>query len=191
MPIRDKTGKGLTIQLPSLVGTQEFKPTGLMIRTLCAYLQALERGEHILPYKILKGLGSSDKNWYNWLRKEGFIQWWDKGVGDYHVSIGLSRVHIAIYRRALGTSPQDAKLYLERFDKDYKPATAKEHSFFPGIAPPADIPAAIERSRARAKMFVASEVKDSVAESDLAKSPETITPDKPTDTPKESKEGSE
>lgn len=185
MPIKDKTGKGLIIQLPSLVGTQEFTPTGLMIKTICAYLLAFERDEFVLPYKILEKLGASNKNWYNWLKKDGFIKWWNRACGDYHADIGLGRIHVAIYRRALGNSSQDAKLYLERFDKDYKPTTGKEHTF-PGLEPPADLPGAIERSRERAKM-VASEAKDTISENNSNKPPEVITPDKSGD---ENKEGS-
>lgn len=137
MPIKDKTGKGLTVQLPSLIGTQEFTPTGLMIKVLCVYLQALEKQEDKSALQILSSLGSSKQNYYNWLKKEGYTEWWDKAVADFHSNIGLAGVYNAIYRRAKGNSPTDAKLYLERFDKDYRPATVREHKIEP-LKPPAE-----------------------------------------------------
>ena len=148
MPIEDKTGKGLTIQLPSLVGVQEFTPSGLMIKTLCAHLQAAESDKIKSAIQILSSLGSSKQNWYNWQKKEGFTQWWKKACSDFHANIGLVNVHNAIYRRALSNSPQDAKIYVERFDDEYKPTIKTEHGLDePGSRAVLD---AIARSRARA-----------------------------------------
>ncbi len=121
MPIKDKTGKGLTIQLPSLVGVQEFIPSSLMIRILCSYLQAQELDKPKSAIQLLKEFGNNRSNWYFWLKKDGFTDWWNRACADYHTNIGLSSVYTAIHRRATGSSPQDAKLYLERFDKDYMP----------------------------------------------------------------------
>lgn len=136
MPIRDKTGKGLTIQLPSLVGTQEFTPSGLMVRTLCAYLQAFEKEQPVSALQILSSFGNSKQNWYNWHKKEGFAEWWNKATEDFHANIGLAGVYNAIYRRAKGNSPADAKLYLERFDKEYKPGTKQDHTLRRESDPP-------------------------------------------------------
>ena len=160
MPIKDKTGKGLTIQLPSLVGTQQFIPSALMIRVLCSYLQAQELNKPQSAIQILKKLGNNVSNWYLWQKKDGFTDWWNRACADYHTNIGLSSVYGAIHRRATGNSPQDAKLYLERFDKDYKPTTGQEHTF-PGIAPPDKAEEAVERSRQRAEQRkqIASNVK--------------------------------
>ena len=146
--VKEQPVVNMTIQLPSLVGTQEFTPSGLMIKTLCAYLQALQDDSVKSPIQILSSLGSSKQNWYNWQVKDGFAQWWTRACAEYHENIGLSHVHAAIYRRAVGNSPQDAKLHLERFDKQYKPTTGTEVKF-PGIAPPEDLQGALERSKAR------------------------------------------
>lgn len=70
---------------------------------------------------------------------------------EYHKHSGLANVYSAMLRRACDNSPQDAKLFLERFDDDYKPATSQEHRF-PGLRPPdGDVEAAVERSRKRAE----------------------------------------
>jgi len=143
----------LTIKLPSLVSTQEFQPSGLMIRTLCAFLEALDAKKHISPPQILTALGKHSSNWYIWLKKPLFTEWWNKAIAEYHSHIGLSNVHNALYKFALKLSnPTDRKTYLERFDKDYKPTTSQEHSF-PGIAPPDETGQAIARSRARAEQY--------------------------------------
>ena len=148
MPIKDKTGQSLTIQLPSLVATKEFVPTGLMIRTLCAYLQVIENDELKSPTKILSELKHSTHNWYNWHQLEGFRQWWNKAVSDYHSNTGLTGVYCAIYRRAKKDSSADAKLYLERFDDEYKPTSVRELDVYPGRRP-ADKTKAVENSRKR------------------------------------------
>lgn len=146
----------LTIRLPSLVGTKEFRPTGLQIQCLCGFIESLVVNKEQEPTKILTGLGRADTNWYGWLKKDGFLDWWNQAIEEYFTGHGLREVHKAVYRRALGNSPQDAKTYLDRFDKDFKPATKEEHSF-PGLEPPKDLPGALERSKERAKL-VASEV---------------------------------
>lgn len=156
MPQKDHTGHRLIIKLPAMVGTTQFTPTGIMIETLCSHLQVTGDKGLMSPTEILRANGRSATNWYRWQEKEGFIEWWTAAQAEYHSRLGLGDVHKAIRRRALGNSPQDAKLYLERFDKEYKPTTAQEHKF-PGLEPPEDLPGAIERSKERAKL-VASEV---------------------------------
>jgi len=146
----------LTIKLPIIVGTQEYEPTGLQIQVLCAYIEAINAKEQAEPIRLLKAMAKAPTNWYNWLKKNGFMQWWNQAIEEYFTGHGLSEVHSAIYRRALGNSSQDAKIFLERFDKEYKPTTREERTF-PGLEPPEDIPGAIERSKERAKL-VASEV---------------------------------
>ena len=161
-------GRRITVKLPSLVGTVEFQPTGLQIQVLCAYLEALANRERlgtVSPTDILASLGRDKSNWYHWIKKPEFMTWWNQAVEEYFSGHGLNEVHQAIFKRAITNSPTDAKMFLERFDKDYKPATAQEHTF-PGIRPPdakpsdAEIQAAIERSKARAKQ-VQSTCKDS------------------------------
>ncbi len=160
MTQKDFIAKGLTLQLPSLVGTQEFTPSGLMVKMLCAHLQSVELEQPQSVIQLLIEDGHSRSNWYDWLKKKGFVEWWNKACTDFHTHIGLSKVYMGIYRRAVSSSPQDAKTYLERFDKDYKPATSREHTF-PGLEPPEDVPAAIERSKKRTKLVASEVVEDS------------------------------
>lgn len=146
MSQKDYAAKGLTIQLPSLIGTQEFTPSGLMIKMLCAHLQSLELQEPMSVIKLLIEDGHSRSNWYDWLRKPGFVEWWNKACTDFHTNIGLSKVYMSIYRRAMCNSAQDAKIYLERFDDGYKPTSKTEMDIYPGHRP---TPGAIARNKAR------------------------------------------
>ena len=144
----------LTVKLPSLVGTQEFEPTGLQIQVLCAFLEALNDGQQVEAISLLDAMGKAKTNWYNWLKKEGFIQWWNRAIEQYFSGYGICEVHAAIYRNALGNSAQDRKLYLERFDKDYKPTSKTEIKAHIGRRPP-DTLAAIEESEAKTKAVLA------------------------------------
>jgi len=157
MTLEGKT-KDISIALPSLLSTQEFEPSGLMIKTLCAYLESIRKstGQVVTPQQIIVELGHDRTNWYNWQKKPLFTKWWSQSCEEFHQKTGLYNVHSAIYRRAIDNSPQDAKMYLDRFDPNYKPATAQEHRF-PGIAPPEDIAGAVERSKARAKALTGSQ----------------------------------
>lgn len=149
MPQKDHTGQRLIVKLPAMVGTQSFTPSYVMIETLCAYLQVKDNNKVMSPIQILKANHRSINNWYKWQKKEGFAEWWLDRQVEYHKRIGLPAVHRALHRYALGNSPQDRKLYLERFDPDYKPTTGTEHTF-PGLPPPEDLDVAVERSKARA-----------------------------------------
>ena len=157
MTLEGKT-KDITIALPSLLSTQEFEPSGLMIKTLCAYLESIRKsnGQTVTPQQIIVELGHDRTNWYNWQKKQLFTKWWSQSCEEFHQKTGLYNVHSAIYRRAIDNSPQDAKMYLDRFDPNYKPATAQEHSFA-GVVPPEDIAGAVERSKARAKALTSSQ----------------------------------
>lgn len=154
----------LTVKLPSLVSSEEFEPSGLMIRTLSVFLQCLEAKEVQSPTDCLEAQGKDKSNWYKWQAKEGFIKWWTKAIEKYHTRTGLSHVHNSLYQAALAPGgATDRKLYLERFDKDYKPTTSEEHRF-PGLEPPEDVPAAIERSKERAKLMASEVVKTDATE---------------------------
>ena len=143
----------MTMQLPSLVGCAEFVPTGLMIQTLCVYLQSFTNKENKSAIKILKETGHSTRNWYNWIySKPGFIDWWNKVIADYHANYGLSDVYNAIYREALKNSAQDRKLYLERFDDKYRPKSEQEIKASVGRRPPDSIEA-IEMSDYKLKQL--------------------------------------
>lgn len=148
--------KDITVNLPSLVGTQEFAPTAIMIQTLCAYLEAVKQqdnsSEPPSATDILVSLGHARQNWYMWKKRPLFMDWWDKACNKFYQSSGLNDVYSAIYRNAVTNSQADRKLYLERFDKQYKPASSQEHTF-PGVAPPEQVGPAIERSRQRARQL--------------------------------------
>jgi len=143
-----KGNRRLVINLPSLVATKEFEPTGLQIQTLCGFLSAINDIEDVSPLKVLTSLGRANTNWYNWIKTKGFLEWWNTAVEEYFSGQGLKEVHKSIYRNALGNSAQDRKLFLERFDGDYKPASKVELEAYPGHRPP---DGAIERSKARIK----------------------------------------
>lgn len=144
--------RDITIALPSLIATQEFEPTAMMIKVISVYLESLKNIEKPLtPPEILEKLGHSRRSWYYWLEKPLFQKWWEQACEEFFSKTGLYKVHSALYRYALlPNSPQDRKMYLDRFDPNYKPATAQEHTFA-GIVPPEGIAAAVERSKARAK----------------------------------------
>jgi len=157
MSLEGKT-RDISITLPSLLSTQEFEPSGLMIKTLCAYLEGIRtgNGQMVSPQQIIVELGHDRTNWYYWNKKPLFTKWWSQSCEEFHQKTGLYSVHSAIYRRAIDNSPQDAKMYLDRFDPNYKPATAQEVSF-PGIVPPEGIDGAVQRSKARAKALTGSQ----------------------------------
>lgn len=150
----------LVINLPSLVKTKEFSPTGLQIQVLCAFLDGMREENNPSPRQILIALGRAAENWYGWQKKPDFLNWWNKALEEHFGGHGLTEVHSAIFRRATQNSAQDAKLFIERFDPKYKPTIGTEHTF-PGIQPPEDIEAAVERSKARvvqAKQLAAGEL---------------------------------
>lgn len=55
----------LTVKLPSLIGTQEYEPTGLQIQVLCAFLETINIGEQVDPISLLAMMGKAKTNWYN------------------------------------------------------------------------------------------------------------------------------
>jgi len=161
MPGKQKRNQttSTTMQLPTLVGTAEFTPTGLMVQTLSKYLLSLCNTERKSAIMILSEDGHSKQNWYNWIyRKPGFMTWWNKVITDYHANYGLADVHNAIYRRAIGNSPQDAKMFLERFDDDYRPTSKTEMELTPGMRPP-DLKDSQARSEAKRKAVLVEELK--------------------------------
>jgi hypothetical protein len=177
-----KTNKAKVMDLlPAMTGMDYFQPSGTMIRVLTVFLQTMGTQEVMTPVKILRSMEKSVSNWYKWQRSLKFIQWWNESCEEYHKRLGLHNVHNAIYCAALGNSPQDRKLYLERFDTAYKPATREEHTF-PGIEPPQDTQAAVERAKARAAKCIESTAHDAEEQAQLA-------PQEPNDEETGAKEG--
>jgi len=151
----------LVKNLPAIIGIAEFKPTGTMIEMICHYLQNAAEGHPKTPLQILKELGHSKQNWYDWhKRKEGFADWFNTVITEYHSRFGLHDVYNAIYREALKNSAQDRKLYLERFDDKYRPKSEQEIKASVGRRPP-DSSEAIELSDYKLKQLQsASPVRD-------------------------------
>ena len=130
--------------LPAIVqGTKDFRPTGLQIKWMVAYLED-EANTH--PAKLLEDLGAERTGWYRWRDSAAFVQWLTVTVQEWLGSVGLANVQKAIYRRAVRDSSADAKLFLERFDSDYKPTTKQEIDV---QAHQLNRPDAIERSQQR------------------------------------------
>ena len=58
----------------SVIPQEEFKPT----RTMKAWLQTtLELGYAASITEIAEKLKVDPSNWYKWLGKDGFVEWWD------------------------------------------------------------------------------------------------------------------
>jgi hypothetical protein len=114
----EKMAKKVTIKQPSLVGNTEFTPTAAMIRFALAYAQQLD----VAPTRILKNLGYSPALWTQWNAKQKFKTYLQQAVAEIMGTGGLAEVYRAIKREALKHSAQDRKLYLERFDSEYRPA---------------------------------------------------------------------
>jgi len=128
---------------------------------LCAFLEATNRGEQANPLSLLDALGKAKTNWYGWLKKGGFIEWWNQAVGEFFSGHGLSEVHASVFRNALGNSPADRKLFMERFDKEYKPVSKYEVGAYTGERPPDIDPEELTRSlEARRKDVLARLAKE-------------------------------
>lgn len=157
MTLEGKTSD-ITITLPALIATQEFEPTAMMIKVLSVYLESIKQHEKpSSPVDIIEKLGHAKRNWYYWLEKPLFNKWWTKACEEFFTRTGLYNVHSTLYRCALLTNcPQDRRVYLDRFDPNFRPATAQEHTF-KGVIPPEGIDQAVERSRARAKALASSQ----------------------------------
>ena len=69
------------------------------------------------------------RTYYNWLNNPVFVQWWTDEVNKYFAR-QLPQVHKATIDAATGHKPsygsQDRKLFYERFDKEFVPASRKE-----------------------------------------------------------------
>jgi len=164
-------GNKLVVKLPTIARVEEFAPTGKMIQALSVYLLAMDKDKSLSGCQAAIEAGCSNKLWYKWLKRPHFIDWWNAAVAEYHKSTGLSDIYGDIFkfaRRAVNHA--DRKLYLERFDKDYKPQHAEEHRF-PGIMPPDEIETRAERSRARARQFAAKNVESKEVESSNSTTP--------------------
>ena len=119
--------------LQTIYGVDGFIPTGLQIRCLVAFVRS--NGQKSPAQVLRDDAGGSYRTWYRWMADDnGFINWWKTCIDHALKGPILSRVYLAIARRAMKDSNQDAKLMLERFDKDYKPQSGLsiDSGFTPG-----------------------------------------------------------
>lgn len=107
----------------------DFKPTPLMLEFAQKYIAEIDDGNDISPTKVLEAMGKSKQNWYYWLKRAGFIKWFLNYQQNFYKTFGLANVHNSIYTHAIKDSPPDRKLYVERFDKEYKPKTEQQIAF--------------------------------------------------------------
>ena len=103
---------------------KKFKPTRLMVRLLQAYL-ALEPNEVPTNTLLAMKAGINRNTIPKWNRKVAFQAWWDSQIQRY-TSTRLSRIWGAMYQAGVKGDTPAAKLFAERFDKDYKPTTKRE-----------------------------------------------------------------
>ena len=147
------TKKHINISVPTLIDTQQFHPTCIMQKVLLAHLKEIsdpECDKITNPPRFLTTMGHDRSNWYKWQKLPGFQQWWYKTIEEELQGGILNKVHANLAKLAMTQRDSSIiKLFLERFDKQYKPTTKQEHGFA-GIEPPADKDSAIARSRARA-----------------------------------------
>ncbi len=145
--------KGLTI----IEGTSDFHPTNLMERVLLRRLHEIGNPNHeklTNPPVFLKAMGFSKSAWYKWQGMPGFKNWWEVCLEEHFSGDILRRIQA--HHAALALNANDSsmlKLYYERFDAAYKPATEVEHKVS-GMRPPdaideAAVTAAIDASRKR------------------------------------------
>ncbi len=127
---------------------------------------------------LLKVMGHDRSNWYKWGNLQGFKGWWSRALEDQLTGDTLRRVHLNLAK--LAQTQRDSsiiKLFLERFDKEYKPATRLEHSAAE-TANDRQIQAAIERSQERGRQTRAKQVESRVKDTANSLPASTEQPDK-------------
>ena len=133
-----------------VLGNAEFRPTNLMMRFVELYVKTLEADGEVSPWKVMKELGSDNMNWQRWSHNPKFMKWFMSCCESYHSNIGLANVHNSIYKHAIKESPQDRKLFVERFDKGYKPQTSQSLTFV-GLRPADDISGKVNEGSVRSQ----------------------------------------
>jgi len=128
-----KRGRALKVVSDPMFGNKEFMPSALQMQFAQIYLKRLDMDMPIgkgLEISILENdLHRNIQNWYQWKKKPGFMKWFLALKENFHNTLGLANVHNATYTHAVKESPQDRKLYLERFDAQYKPQTSQNITF--------------------------------------------------------------
>jgi hypothetical protein len=177
----------LNVSVPALIDTKEFHPTCTMQKVLWAHLKEISNPECdkvTNPAKILAKMGHDRSNWYKWQKQTGFWEWWNKAIEEELEGGILNRVYANLAKLAMTQRDSSViKLFLERFDKKYKPATRQEYDFAGYPPPEKDVQAATERSEARRKHIDSQQVEQTpdnrpanITESDNCADTDTHTP---------------
>ena len=168
------TRNQINISVPALIDTKEFHPTCAMQKVILAYLKEISDpgcDKVTNPARHLAAMGHDRSNWYKWQKHAGFRQWWNKTIEEELTGGILQKVHTNLANLAMTQqNPSVIKLFLERFDKEYKPATRQEHEhdFPPGPKPPKmDPQEAIARSKARIAEANRQEIERIMAEQQI------------------------
>lgn len=144
-----KPNRKLKLTFSPLLGDNDFTPTGLQIRFMQIWAKRQESGSPASVGTVIReDMGHKRSLWQYWKKNPKFMKWFQAINESYHTSTGLCDVHNAIYNNAVKSSPQDRKLYLERFDDKYKPQTSQSVSFV-GSRPLDNVPSAaiVDNSR--------------------------------------------
>ena len=144
-----------------IYGDEDFVPTPLQCKLLLAFVKDSEERQ---PKEVLKEeLGSGMNLWYMWRKgSPGFIKWWNSCLAAIYSGFGVPEVWSAVKKRAIRHSDAAAKLFIERYDAQYKPSTSQEHLHsFAGYQPTETTAELAERSRERERKVIDSkEIED-------------------------------
>ena len=102
----------------------KFKPTAKMLAMLQAYM-LLEPREVPTNVALAMAAGVHRCTVWEWQQNPTFREWWIGEVRKY-TSSRVERIWGSMYQAAVGGDVSAAKLYIERFDPDYKPVKKTE-----------------------------------------------------------------
>ena len=160
-PAAPKTALKVDVEgLPLLLGLGGFKPTVFQAQAVYLFLSQTDNQP---IHRIVGEITYDASLWYKWKKRAGFMEWFDKVCHSTFSSDKLLDVHAAVYRRAMGNSPADAKLFLQRFDKNYteRSQSDQRHSF-QGYDPPA-----ADESRERQRKALAKQAPGTYADDQM------------------------
>ncbi len=103
---------------------KKWKPCRQMVRLLQVYISL---GPNQIPTNVnlAKWAGVHRHTITRWFRRVPFLQWWDEQITK-HLRGRIDRVWTAMYLQAINGDAAQAKLFIERFDREYKPTTKQE-----------------------------------------------------------------
>lgn len=95
------------------------------MKHLVAVWLETEPDKRLTQQAMAEAVGVSTTTVGNWFHDPDFCEWFEKET-NRHVSLQLTLVWQAVYDKAIGGYVPAAKLFVERFDKDYKPVVKTE-----------------------------------------------------------------